>query len=470
MKFSNKDILKHMASGNAEQIALTRAIQQQGVIPTSLFIYRYVILDIIVDSHEMFILPSDDDVKKSIDHLISKYEVKNPGYLKHAPRNSLIAKRINDMLSPDDSGSLILYPFFPSHLSLPCKPGEHIWVFFESQNDKSIGYWISKIPTYDFVDDVNHQHYPRVDDGTMFPSAREQKAPEYKLRFGADVKTENGVSALDTSYVQTNDEGFYEKIIDSSDASKTHVYERVPRYKKRPGDLAVEGSNNTLIVLGTDRQSVGSDWENTTNRGRAPKKPIGLKKSSGSIDIVAGRGQTEKTSGKVVNTTRLDGTKMHEELAKSDYEISRNEGNPDWKNDNSRIYVAQKTLLDKNLSLDYSNVGIEDDADGNPSVFLKSDKVRIIARKDLVLHVEVGDNEYSSIIMKNNGDIIFKPSSKGVVKIGGEDADKAILCNVAITGNDNSGLVTSSPIIDTMGGSQGSGGSSGTFATKVLIK
>ena len=66
--------------------------------------------------------------------------------------------------------------------------------------------------------------------------------------------------------------------------AKLVTYESVPRFRKRPGDIALEGSNNTLIVLGTDRKD--------------DLKKTDFKESAGTIDIVAGRGQSKKEYGK----------------------------------------------------------------------------------------------------------------------------------------------------------------------------
>jgi hypothetical protein len=79
-------------------------------------------------------------------------------------------------------------------------------------------------------------------------------------------------------------------------------------------------------------------------------------------------------------------------------------------------------------------------------------------------------DEFAAIVIKANGDIVFKPAAKGVVKLGGDDANLAVLCT-SVNNTGQGGIVTASPIIDSMAGSQGaSGGVNGTFATKILLK
>ena len=77
-----------------------------------------------------------------------------------------------------------------------------------------------------------------------------------------------------------------------------------------------------------------------------------------------------------------------------------------------------------------------------------------------------------------NGDIIFKPSDKGLIKLGGDDADKAILCtdNLApgAAGKPivKDGVVSYKPgLISTGADLIGTGKpKQGTFATKILVK
>jgi hypothetical protein len=54
---------------------------------------------------------------------------------------------------------------------------------------------------------------------------------------------------------------------------------------------------------------------------------------------------------------------------------------------------------------------------------------------------ESGDTKrWSSIVIKSNGDIVFTPSEEGVIKLGGEEANLAVLCEKATVAKP--GLVT----------------------------
>jgi len=486
-RFNNADFPAHYAEGNANRILSERSKQQVGVVGIDApnIFYRYVVIDVISDD-QLLRNGSDKEVSQKIKYW-SSLGITNIDFATSLPRNTIIGKRLNGSISSTYEPAQFLFPFFPSHLALPCKPGEHVWVMFESAIDTSVGYWFCKITDVSYVDDVNHTHHPRAADSSFTPGTKkiadENTSPEYRFRPGkpGEINGEK-FTYQQTSFVDTDDESFYEKLLTDSDASKLMIYESVPRFRKRPGDLAIEGSNNTVIVLGTDRTGpIANMVSSPDNKGVIPNKTLNdFDFESGAIDIVAGRGQTSNTSGTEVISKTLSGDPLtheqsdkiqtHKELGKSESELAINEGNPDWINDKSRVLVAQRTKVDKNLGISEFNeqeFEISDSETGDGAIVIKSDKIRIVARKDVEFIVE-GQNGRTAIILRSNGDIVFKPSDSGVIKLGGDDASLAVLCNTAVPGAP--GNITATPIVDTMGGSQGGGGASGQFATKVLLK
>lgn len=119
------------------------------------------------------------------------------------------------------------------------------------------------------------------------------------------------------------------------------ILEEVPEFSKRYSDYSVFGSNNTLMVFGTDRPS---------------GKLSGYReKGAGTVHIVTGR------KGK----------------------------DPNFSTDSSFVYVSSKTDADKNLGLDSAEVA----SNGFSSVIAKSDTVRIVHRRDMKISSEKG-NEY----------------------------------------------------------------------------
>ncbi len=97
--------------------------------------------------------------------------------------------------------------------------------------------------------------------------------------------------------------GDFEYIIKTS---KAYIYafipRAVPRLTKRPGDLALEGSHNTTIILGQDRGWTRKEAK-TPNRNDPSAQEYSNaeyndedfltleKQEMGTIDIVAGRGR-----------------------------------------------------------------------------------------------------------------------------------------------------------------------------------
>ena len=446
------------------------------------------------------------------------------------PRNTIIVQKKltgGTLLTPP----AFALPFFPSHLSMPCKTGELVWVMYENPDagGEKIPYWMCSVVQPYFIEDVNHTHAPMALRNSTLPkfAPANLKIP-YQLRNGnTSLLQKDGkfvdernnpliVSDNSTAFLSGDDPYVFEKLIKITDASKITSYESIPRFHKRPGDVVLEGSNNTLIALGTDRSGPLGDYvdgvyvtkKGNISTGLSPKWPDkNYKQYAGSIDIVAGRGYSSQTGGdKDIEVTEISNPNniVKMEIDKLNPPIS--EGDPDLVNDRSRILISQKTDIDKNFNLkDYflttpgAPADVVDSFNGDSAIVIKSDKVRIIARSDISFIVtnfedkaplvedRIQDKykngiedttQWASITIRRNGDIIFKPSDKGLIKLGGDDADKAILCtdNLApgAAGKPivKDGVVSYKPgLISTGADLIGTGKpKQGTFATKILVK
>lgn len=483
----DKHDTKHIAEGNYNNVAHQHAAfgHHDGPLPVFL---RYVILDVISD-------PSIID-KAKLSYWEHELGVSNISYAAVAPRNSIIARRV---MGPGSSASekvMVLYPMLPPHISLPSKPGEHVWVMFENPSAQSheIGYWVCRIVAPHFVEDVNYTHSDRQFDSSFLPGIADvfegSDDPVYEFPNGA-VGNQDGNRYVIASTISLPDdkdpEKAYSKLLTDSDAAKMTTYEPVPRFRKRPADTVFEGSNNTLIVLGTDRTGAVADFDDDPDKGKLPK-PVkdDIPEGAGVIDLVAGRGQTTDTGGKPVENKPLG----KKELGKDKKNLQQKEGDVDYKNDRSRVLIAQKTKPDKNFKIDavvkaHATKTPVEDGDGEGAIVVKTDKIRFIARHDVVILVtgatdkddnknvkdpDVKPDDCASIIIRTNGDIIFTPSKKGLIKLGGDDANLAPLCTSA-NNQGAGGTVVAQPIIDTMGGAQGAAdGLNGIFPKKVLFK
>lgn len=428
------------------------------------------------------------------------------------PRNCIIAQRVNDgpntFVRPK-----ILFPMFPSHLALPCKPGELVWVMYENPEAvvQEFGYWICRVAEPHYTDDVNHSHAPEKLDNSKILGTKDKHQGKVKttknlLNGKGQLDKEGNIVVPKESITlrpprNVNPETVFEDIVKKSDAAQMMQYEAIPRFKKRPGDVALEGSNNTLIVLGTDRTGPVADYveeladDGALSKGEVPEATENdLAGEAGSIDLVTGRGTLSKTGGTPASTNYINGGgELKKELNK--IQTVPEEGDPDFKEDRSRILISQRTKVDTNFSLKdyntavYQDPPIKDSEKGDAAIVIKSDKIRIIARSDISFIVtdyedkpgengklsfksEVEDySRWASITIKKDGSIIFTPSNDGYIKLGGDDASRAILCT------DNSPVVQSNGSVSVPGGilTQGAdpvgiGGAFGTFATKILVK
>jgi len=482
---------RHVAEGRADQVLERRAKYgppDGAAFPTFL---RFIILEVISD-------PTVIDSAK-LAHWEHDLGVSNTKYAAVAPRNSIIARRAMGQDAGASEKVMVLYPFFPSHLALPAKAGEHVWAMFEHPDAKvnELGYWFCRIVQPSFVEDVNYTHADRQFDGSFLPGLSdifEGKAnPRYEFPNGA-VDTDTGTGERYTAGGTTSlPDGAkaYDRLLQDTDAAKTTQFEPVPRFRKRPADVAFEGSNNTLIVLGTDRTGPIASYTTDPSQGQVPaavpEDAVGP--GTGAVGVIAGRGQTPVTAGKSEQNSL-----GRSELGKARPDLVAKEGDIDLVNDRSSAFVYQKTKPDTNYKISavvkaHTSTSPIDDSNGEAAIVIKTDKVRFVARQDVVILVngaseknpdgtvkDPGDNidvsKCASIVIRANGDIVFTPSSTGLIRLGGDDATLSPLCTrVGNTPGMAGPVQPPSPIIDSMGGSQGgSDGLNGTFPTRVLLK
>ena len=354
--------------------------------------------------------------------IIESYEktIDNPAQFRAAPRGSLLVKLVSDGAARVLNSIQCVYPMFSPHIQLPVKSGETVWVFDptpEVMSDEA--YWVCRVHTSDFVDDINYTHHDR---SIMETFNKMDPAPEKPL-FPNGTMTPEGLTLS-----KANE---YDVIFSGSAATMSTTFEPVPRFTSRPGDMALQGSNNTLVCLGQDRgftkairptpdpaspdeksdggmppkarNSSSANYSHVGSRFGDPTKVTagtestpptvtqpGASLGRGTIDIVAGRGQSDGTKPVDVENDRsfLENSKNpinfssgKTGVGKSNKDSLPNEGDPDFVDDLSRVYVSMKTSGDTNFGLEYpSFTGAA--VDEKPYIIAKSDEVRVIGRKD----------------------------------------------------------------------------------------
>ncbi len=371
-------------------------------------------------------------------------EETNKYYLR-APRNSIIGRAKDSCKDnkADAPGSMtVYYPFFSSHLVLPVKPGETVWTFASGNTH----YWVTRVHSAIHVEDPNFSHSDRSnatpvrsglilspegqqppggDSGVVsripnFPDGNsyETRDTDKRDQTEDDVKAQKPEKRTFQREDDVPGNTHYETIYLNNNEAGSIVYEPVPILTRRPGDLVLQGSNNTAIILGIDR-----GYDSTTRPDgqitNASSLPL-MKNRAGTIDIVAGRGRFLEPGldfESLNDTPHADGTTQPRIIKniREDFERDKNlgldeghapdgahlinvsEGDPDFLHDASRVYVSMQTNPDKMLGYDVASslpktVGAGDASNAGAdvaavtdagSVILKSDEIRIVARQEV---------------------------------------------------------------------------------------
>ena len=296
------------------------------------------------------------------------------------PRNTIIALPVGPSQQVQNAGEMIIcYPFFSSHLSLPVKRGELVWVFAEQDfdNETNLGdgpfFWMSRVHGSLINEDVSFTHYER------------QHEP-LNLNFAEKDITQPEVITMMKDYGPSfSGNMFAESLRESVLQSVGEVaMEPVPRFTKSQGDFVIQGSHNTTISLGTTINDARDlTIKNDQKQGLDPEagKPRNVYDTpdqySGAIDIVVGRANTISSLSRLTdedvsfaygknsepitvlndmgdyetkkNPTFLD-TEKKEDIIHPRY-FNMQEGDPDMLFDASRIYLTQNDDIDSTLGI-----------------------------------------------------------------------------------------------------------------------
>lgn len=387
--------------------------------------------------------PPQEDQEEEIPYEDRKYFLR-------APRNSVLAtiksegknvdREENDakIETEQDASLHVFYPFFSSHITMPVKPGETVWGI----ELDGASYWMSRVHGPLHVEDANQTHLDRSNMPVRQPPIitpeeleETQKASDDNIisrvpnfQDGDSFLTRNTdkKEKTDEEIVAGNDKrtfqyepsstgnSRYEFINENAEESTRHVQEPVPAFTCRPGDLAFQGSNNTLISLGIDRGYSKSSNRPDATKTNAQSPEDGLPERAGAIDIVSGRGRffedeindDIQDSDPLEQTTRPRIVKNSREKFESDKNtgldeglapdggnlLDAPEGDPDFLHDASRVYVSMKSSADELLGLSYPKIPLVDDSENvgtdiplienAATVAIKSDEIRIVARQE----------------------------------------------------------------------------------------
>ena len=357
---------------------------------------RAVVMDVIYDPMVL----SEEELDQ-IRRTVNNYELVDV-----MPVNSVIAKIVSDAGGLSATPHTILFPFYSSHMMLPIAPGEQIHVIYQDfqARGSKIGFWMSRIHGSRTVEDANYTHLDRRFEPlnnlafwTTDDIKNIESSPPPSFPNGGGTDQTRTVSLVDGR------EDPFADILVSSSAAKLITPEPVPRWNKRPQEFVIQASNNALICLGEDRSGPVSG---ALVQGDNP--PIDQKGFSGTIDMVVGRGRIFPesidddpilTAPRTILNTRGTVETDKAPFRNADPAGGRkqgnpNEGNPDFVNDASRLYVSMQTRGDEKFGLTDLTfnentlpfgqpTNAADEGTLNRAYFAgKSDHIRMIARSD----------------------------------------------------------------------------------------
>lgn len=219
-------------------------------------------------------------------------------------KNSLIAYIIDDAESSNDKPPVICYPFFP-HLSLPIKPGEHVWLLKDEFFGRDMYYWLSRKTGVKQTEDINYTHAERfafIDEKLIKNDVSNSTQSSGNL-FEHDSATselkDGNYIAYDNPDYSHLPAGINNNVIvsDSFTYRQEFTAEPVPPVRRKCGDALLLGSNNAMVHLTTEKFKPNElDKKEFTGQASSTKEPIpGRRPLSPAIDLCVGRKKEELT-------------------------------------------------------------------------------------------------------------------------------------------------------------------------------
>ena len=262
--------------------------------------YEYqtgIVIDVISDPSRYFAFSS---VKERLLSRLNGDDQKF-NFIEKTPKNSIICQIIDNGTNEYSKNQIICWPFFPPFISLPVKPGEHVWILKEVTGDISRYYWMCRKHSAYHVDNLNYTSHEReiniYNDSKMFSGVKKLKESETiieKFDFPQVVRSSPMLPSLNPDEIVKVSNSFKEEFTN----------EPVPNLSKKCGDLLFQGSNNAIIHLTqekfTDEESKLSRYPDTAFAGNTESSERGNKRSpfSPAIDICVARKKNELMQAK----------------------------------------------------------------------------------------------------------------------------------------------------------------------------
>ena len=416
-----------------------------------------------------------------------------------APPNSVVVTLIEGSSNGQNAKPVICFPFFSSHLSLPVKTGENVWII---KFNNEIYYWMCRQTSLRQIEDVNYTF-----------AQREKNIKNQNL---VDVNDENIFCHFDESSTGLD----YQAIMNSSISYISEFTgEVVPRQAKGCGDLLIQGSNNSQIYLGKEKFETVSTIqpqvmtltaaEEDINIGRRPLSPaidisilrkaneiFELKKLASSNNPDENQSIESSDLSAVVGRMNSDNRRYYENEKARDRlkkDIKLNEYKDlNIYNSIARIYMSNARTIDELLGIsDYEGENSASPADLSENenygtLAMLSTNTRVVGVESIKIHNVLGDSGVqitpqgdviifanraggAKIVLEAEGDIRIVPGESGILKLGSDDPVGGIVA--AADSTRVNGTVESPTIVTTAAGlvADPTKPATGTFSNKVRI-
>ena len=201
-------------------------------------------------------------------------------FLQLLPDQTVFSKKVSKV-DRENTGYYISLPFFSSHVKMPIKCGEYVWIYPYESNDSlysnfsTNSYWVSRVHGLDHSEDANFTFNDRDIDVKFasnnlsrdFKNEEEVKARKKKVLKNYKLDQENNIVKPEIGFGNSTFELDNQEIQFLKNNLSIYPNNCVPKISNNPEDLFLQGSNNTFIKMSTDRTSDGSYSNNSSGKG-----------------------------------------------------------------------------------------------------------------------------------------------------------------------------------------------------------
>lgn len=346
--------------------------------------------------------------------------LKNPDLVVDMPRSSVFAYVIDGGASRKNAKPYVCYPFFPPHFSLPVKPGEHVWLLKEFSGGVENYYWLCRKHSTKHVDDLNYTFFERSD--SIVSKLQDVLSGKSGAVSDIDIRSYAGFSQSDPGNLPLSISN--NSILLNAVSNNDFTSEPVPPVTKKCGDTLIQGSNNALIHLTTEKFETSGENSKTNftkvlldtripSENRAPFSPaidiciarkksdletlksgiLGNKADAGDISVILNNRGSGNTTLENFEFNKVKDLQKEPPLVDAGFDSSALDCG-------GRIYLSNDCNVDSVFSATPILSSLESVA--GPSIVTYSDNNRVISNNSLRL---INRNPGSFIDMDSVGNI-----------------------------------------------------------------